>query len=67
MGDRLAVDLPSSNYSLDIVLVGINHPGNLGAICRTMLNHGYDKLSFCLLYTSPSPRDKRQSRMPSSA
>ena len=25
------------------------------------LNHG------CLLYTSPSPRDKRQSRMPSSA
>ena len=25
------------------------------------------ELSFCLLYTSPSPRDKRQSRMPSSA
>ena len=25
------------------------------------------KVSFCLLYTSPSPRDKRQSRMPSSA
>ena len=25
------------------------------------------KKSFCLLYTSPSPRDKRQSRMPSSA
>ena len=23
--------------------------------------------SHCLLYTSPSPRDKRQSRMPSSA
>ena len=26
-----------------------------------------DKLRICLLYTSPSPRDKRQSRMPSSA
>ena len=26
-------------------------------------NHNY----ICLLYTSPSPRDKRQSRMPSSA
>ena len=25
------------------------------------------KIRFCLLYTSPSPRDKRQSRMPSSA
>ena len=24
-------------------------------------------LMVCLLYTSPSPRDKRQSRMPSSA
>ena len=26
-----------------------------------------DMLFTCLLYTSPSPRDKRQSRMPSSA
>ena len=26
-----------------------------------------DKADICLLYTSPSPRDKRQSRMPSSA
>ena len=25
------------------------------------------KIRPCLLYTSPSPRDKRQSRMPSSA
>ena len=25
------------------------------------------QLKICLLYTSPSPRDKRQSRMPSSA
>ena len=29
----------------------------------------HDEMLFiiCLLYTSPSPRDKRQSRMPSSA
>ena len=25
------------------------------------------KVDACLLYTSPSPRDKRQTRMPSSA
>ena len=31
------------------------------AVARCTLLHG------CLLYTSPSPRDKRQSRMPSSA
>ena len=27
----------------------------------------FNKRIICLLYTSPSPRDKRQSRMPSSA
>ena len=27
----------------------------------------FQRLYLCLLYTSPSPRDKRQSRMPSSA
>ena len=27
----------------------------------------YSDCTICLLYTSPSPRDKRQSRMPSSA
>ena len=26
-----------------------------------------ENMELCLLYTSPSPRDKRQSRMPSSA
>ena len=31
------------------------------AIAHGFAEHG------CLLYTSPSPRDKRQSRMPSSA
>ena len=46
--------------------VDIHHIENRGA--------GGDKnkdtienLMACLLYTSPSPRDKRQSRMPSSA
>ena len=30
-------------------------------------NPCFDRAEICLLYTSPSPRDKRQSRMPSSA
>ena len=30
-------------------------------------NSGRGWVMVCLLYTSPSPRDKRQSRMPSSA
>ena len=31
------------------------------------LADGIARVHGCLLYTSPSPRDKRQSRMPSSA
>ena len=34
---------------------------------RSNLNKEVDGIIVCLLYTSPSPRDKRQSRMPSSA
>ena len=32
-----------------------------------LLTQGLADHAHCLLYTSPSPRDKRQSRMPSSA
>ena len=41
--------------------------------CEDLVNHGVREVTLlgqivtCLLYTSPSPRDKRQSRMPSSA
>ena len=34
---------------------------------NTVVLSGFDPIKRCLLYTSPSPRDKRQSRMPSSA
>ena len=38
----------------------------LSMLCYSIFyNRGDDDI--CLLYTSPSPRDKRQSRMPSSA
>ena len=46
----------------DLTQVGGIYGGNNRAtefLCLT--------LKICLLYTSPSPRDKRQSRMPSSA
>ena len=36
--------------------------GNFGAACRYQGGH-----NACLLYTSPSPRDRTRSRMPSSA
>ena len=33
----------------------------------TVSDYRFTRSKICLLYTSPSPRDKRQSRMPSSA
>ena len=64
-----------ANTNLPILLAGggLRHGQHLAfrrdqnqPLCNlyvTMLQH----LHICLLYTSPSPRDKRQSRMPSSA
>ena len=45
--------------------VGGDDPALLSEAARMAADWGYDEI--CLLYTSPSPRDKRQSRMPSSA
>ena len=44
MGERSDIPLPSSNYELHIVMVGTQHPGNLGAVCRSLLDHGFDSL-----------------------
>ena len=32
-----------------------------------LIEWGIDRIYGCLLYTSPSPRDRQKSRMPSSA
>ena len=45
--------LPAAEYSLEIRDLN--------------LKQVYDRKEICLLYTSPSPRDQRGSRMPSSA
>ena len=39
----------------------------VSALAAEELSLAEFQLQICLLYTSPSPRDKRQSRMPSSA
>ena len=41
--------------------------GNMKYKARERYSFGVSDFRGCLLYTSPSPRDKRQSRMPSSA
>ena len=48
--------------------VGVNESITVSGEALSFLSTGIDtRVYFCLLYTSPSPRDQRGSRMPSSA
>ena len=65
MGDKMFKAVVTD---LDGTLLDKNH--FLSPYTKDVLNRflqkGY-KLYICLLYTSPSPRDRQKSRMPSSA
>ena len=56
IGHYLRYDVSGLEYFLKCNVKNIFDTKIASKLCRT-----------CLLYTSPSPRDKRQSRMPSSA
>ena len=59
-GTAVAVQLEyQANVLIELLAVAMSLSGSL-----FLLSLFYGP---CLLYTSPSPRDKRQSRMPSSA
>ena len=49
-----------------IVAIAKDNDGHRWCIVMSHESHNHPS-QICLLYTSPSPRDKRQSRMPSSA
>ena len=51
----------SSDHWIDYNFFGHQLVVHIGEVQKVTINE------VCLLYTSPSPRDKRQSRMPSSA
>ena len=66
------------NYEVEVRLTGevdeetgfLFDLGELKHLIKVHIEDRYDHKNLnldCLLYTSPSPRDKRQSRMPSSA
>ena len=60
--DRLDADLAKAVMSMPAVK-GVE----IGVGFQSATMKGSECNDTCLLYTSPSPRDKRQSRMPSSA
>ena len=49
----------------DLVRIGVREQGETNA--RLIPVDALAELFTCLLYTSPSPRDRQKSRMPSSA
>ena len=59
MGDRKSIPLPSSTFDLIIICVNTSHPGNLGAICRTMLNYGFSKLRLVTPKCDPLDEEAR--------
>ena len=57
----------SSDEPLDIAIGGTQIYEIEGAGTKWAPEKGTRKYNTCLLYTSPSPRDRTRSRMPSSA
>ena len=60
---------PSSRVAVETVLTGTKGGGlvMVGGEISEIANISTDDIKTCLLYTSPSPRDREKSRMPSSA
>ena len=66
--DRIAaraIDLLKSRRAGRLTFLPLNKIRGGGGAMRN--GAAFERGGGCLLYTSPSPRDKRQSRMPSSA
>ena len=53
----------SATTSINNIIIGAEFDSNK----NLLFSLGYDVYTTCLLYTSPSPRDRTRSRMPSSA
>ena len=60
---RVAQNIPPADPALQRIVWGVIADAEFTQQRFDLAENAYS----CLLYTSPSPRDKRQSRMPSSA
>ena len=64
MGNGIAQTFALFDFNVKLYDISLS---NLDNAKKTILKNLERMVNNCLLYTSPSPRDKRQSRMPSSA
>ena len=67
LAKRIETVLARRTSRLIVVLERLVDGHNYSAIFRTCEALGVQHVWVCLLYTSPSPRDRQKSRMPSSA
>ena len=58
--------LENSKLDINVQAVKVIHRVSSKPLMR-IINYLHTQLKICLLYTSPSPRDRTRSRMPSSA
>ena len=63
----VVVENLSKHYGAQKALNKVSFTARKGEIVGLLGPNGAGKTTTCLLYTSPSPRDQRGSRMPSSA
>ena len=76
-GIGLAIARALAGAGAQVVLNGFGDAGEIAGLCKELgaTHSGADltdvaqieAMMACLLYTSPSPRDRQKSRMPSSA
>ena len=62
-----AVNAVTGITTVGIFTVGVTNTGGPVGVASTTYVRGVIMHNTCLLYTSPSPRDVEESRMPSSA
>ena len=64
----LIADISRASTATLIELGGVTLDGVAGVAGKVKVKEGQEvTINTCLLYTSPSPRDRQKSRMPSSA
>ena len=67
MGEKTVSIIKNNGGNAKAVYADVTNSGDVSKMIKKSQEVFGNEVHICLLYTSPSPRDKRQSRMPSSA
>ena len=65
---KMSIKIKSLDEMSNVAAIAANNDAEIGSLLASAMDKvGKDGVITCLLYTSPSPRDRQKSRMPSSA